>query len=289
MERMFSAFLATFLLLATYTSGANGDPLVVAATLFAPASWLQTLVGTEAQVVVLLPPGANPHTFEPLPAQVRSLREATLLVQIGAGLDEWAAKLTRVAERPIRVWTLAEHVPLLPLDEHEHGRDPHFWLDPILVRDHAVPALVAALSELDPTRAEGFRARGEQLRAELTQLDARLQHLLAPVRGRAYVAVHSAWRYFARRYGLVEAGSVEPIPGREPSAKELIQLVESIRRTGARALVVEPYSFSRTAEQLAAETQLRLVTIDPFGSGALIGGYTRLLEANAHAFVEALQ
>jgi ABC-type Zn uptake system ZnuABC Zn-binding protein ZnuA len=184
--------------------------------------------------------------------------------------------------------TLADHVPLLPL-EGEQGRDPHFWLDPILVRDHALPVLVDVLCRIEPERAPMYRMRAAQWHEQLSQLHAKLEERLAPVRGRAYVAVHSAWRYFARRYGLIEAATVEPIPGRELSAKEMVALVEEVRRSGARALVVEPFVFSALARQVARETGVRLVTVDPFGSGALMGGYARLLEESARRFAEALQ
>ncbi len=280
--------LLWFLFLVANPVRVVGESRVLAATIFPLGAWLAEFTSDEAEIVVVLPAGANPHTFEPLPAQVRVLQRASLLVQVGAGLDDWIEKLARVSRNPPRLVTLSEHVPLLPLRE-EGGRDPHFWLDPVLVRDHALPALVEALEQIAPDRAMEYRSRAERWRQELSRLDARLQTQLAPVRGRAYVAVHSAWRYFARRYGLVEAATIEPVPGRELSAKEMTELVREVRRSQARAVVVEPYAFSKTAAQVAREAGIPLVTIDPFGSGALPGGYVRLVEENARAFVEALR
>lgn len=267
---------------------AGGEGPVFAATLFPLAAWLTELADDDAEVMVLLPPGANPHTFEPLPAQVRLLERAHMLVQVGAGLDDWIEKLALAMTTPPRIVTLSDHVPLLPLQD-KRGRDPHFWLDPLLVRDHVLPTLVEALQRSVPGRAADYRSRAERWREELSELDARLKRQLAPVHGRAYVAVHSAWRYFARRYGLVEAATVEPVPGRELSAKEMIALLEEIRRSQARALFVEPQVFSKTARQIAREANLPLITLDPFGSGVLRGGYTRLMEETARIFVEALQ
>lgn len=261
---------------------------VYAATIFPLSTWVAELTGNAADIVTLLPAGANPHTFEPVPATLKALSRARLLVSVGAGLDGWATRLLGGTAEGVATLVLGDHVPLLPLEE-EQGRDPHFWLDPILVRDYALPVLVDVLCRIEPERAPMYRRRASQWHDELSQLDARMRERLAPVRGRAYVAVHSAWRYFARRYGLVEAATVEPIPGRELSAKEMVVLVEEVRRSGARALVVEPFVFSKLARQIAGETGVRLVTVDPFGSGSLIGGYTRLLEENARRFVEALQ
>ncbi len=288
MPGMRCGWLLCFLLLVVRPVHAGGERQVFAATLYPLAAWLAQVVDDDVEVVVVLPAGANPHTFEPLPAQVRLLQRASLLVRVGSGLDDWVEKLTGLGPTPPALMTFSDHVPLLPLRE-KGGRDPHFWLDPLLVRDHAVPALVGALERIAPVDAASYRLRAERWREELSHLDARLRTKLAPVQGRAYVAVHSAWRYFANRYGLVEAATIEPVPGRELSAKEMTKLVREIRRSQARAVVVEPYVFSKTARQIAHETGIPLVTIDPFGSGELRGGYVRLLEEIARAFLEALR
>ncbi|MCX8071020.1 MAG: metal ABC transporter substrate-binding protein [Candidatus Binatia bacterium] len=285
---MFSASALLLVLQFAFAASAWAAQPKVVATIFPLASWLAELTEDTAEVEQLLPAGANPHMFEPPPAQVRALSQAILLVTVGAGLDDWAGKIAVAAGGNLHVLRLADRVPLLPLTG-EQGRDPHFWLDPILVRDHVMPALTDALARVAPQHAGAHAARARQWSEELSRLDERLRQELAPVRGRAYIAVHSAWRYFAHRYGLVEAATVEPVPGRELSAKEMIALVEQVRRSGARALIVEPYVFSKVASQIAAETGIRLVTVDPFGGGALHGGYIRLMEANARAFVEALR
>lgn len=288
MREMFRWVVLLLLCLLHWAGRAASEPLVVAATVYPPATWMYALAGGRSDVLVLVPAGANPHTFEPVPSQVRRLRAARLLVQIGAGLDTWAAALAKATDHPLDTLVLADRVPLLPWHEGE-GYDPHFWLDPVFVRDAVVPVLVEQLCRIDPPRSTAYKQRAVQWQAELSELDERVRHILAPVKGRAYVAVHSAWRYFARRYGLVEAATIEPVPGRELSAREMVRLVEAVRQSAARAVIIEPYAFSRPAQQIATETQLRLVCIDPFGSGPLADGYARLLEANAQAFKEALQ
>jgi zinc transport system substrate-binding protein len=128
----------------------------VVATIFPLADMVRQVGKDAVEVVTLLPPGASPHTFEPTPAQIRELAHAAVFVQVGAGLDAWAAKLLAANPGTIRVVTIADGLTLIgnaeahgsdgdPHRGEPHGGDPHVWLDPILVRDHAVPAITAAL------------------------------------------------------------------------------------------------------------------------------------------------
>jgi ABC-type Zn uptake system ZnuABC Zn-binding protein ZnuA len=105
------------------------------------------------------------------------------------------------------------------------------------------------------------------------------------------VALHSAWRYFAARYGLVEAATLEPFPGKELSVREMVAIARQIEAKGAKALLVEPGLFARLAAQVAAEAGLRLVEVDPYGGPGVPGfdSYEALLRSNAERIAEALR
>lgn len=286
-------YLAAWIWFVCATLPAHAGVQVVASTIFPVADLARSVLDESTQVVALLPAGANPHSYEPTPQQMRDIERADLLIEVGGGLDDWTRKLRGVRSRPLPVLTLTAVTPLLPpAGSHPHAPgDPHVWLDPIRMRDHFLPALVRIASELDPEGAQRYAARQALARERLTRLDAELATQLAPVRGRSYVALHSAWGYFAARYGLVEAATLEPFPGKELSARELVTVLESVRTTQARALLVEPGLFARTAAQLARETGLKLVTVDPFGGPGIPGydNYDALLRSNAALLVEALQ
>jgi ABC-type Zn uptake system ZnuABC Zn-binding protein ZnuA len=265
----------------------------VVATIF-PVADIVRQVGKDAvDVVTLLPAGASPHTFEPTPAQIRAVAEAAVFVEVGAGLDAWAAKLRAAHTGPMIVVTLAAGVPLLGAVEGEdagHGGDPHIWLDPLLVRDHLVPAVVDGLSQADPGHAAAFRVAAGEFETALTQLDAEIRTTLAPATGRSYVAFHSAWRYFAKRYDLHEVAVVESFPGKEPSAQEIAALVQRARAAHVRAFLIEPQFSPRMAEQVAHEIGAQLVTVDPLGGPLLPDRqhYLDLMRYNLRAFAQAL-
>jgi zinc transport system substrate-binding protein len=284
------------------SSAAVADVRVVA-TIFPVADMVRQIGRDAVQVTTLLPAGASPHTFEPIPENVRAVAQAAVFVEVGAGLDTWAEKLRAAHTGPMTVVTLTAGLPLLnaahdhgephsgdPRGGDPHGGDPHVWLDPILVRDHCVPAILRALSQADPARQAIFDQGASELAAALTRLDADIRGAFAAVPNRNYVAFHSAWRYFGRRYDLREVAVVESFPGKEPSAREVAAVIEQARAAGVKTVLVEPQFNPRMAEQIAHDIGAHLTVVDPLGGPDLPGRtqYLELMRYNLQAFVKAL-
>jgi ABC-type Zn uptake system ZnuABC Zn-binding protein ZnuA len=290
---------------------AAAAPLKVTASIRPVALLVAAVGGDRVTVHTLLPPGASPHGYEPTPSQVRDLAGADLLVVVGAGLDLWAERLHRAVGKGVPELELAGHTRLLPSPvEHHHeggedhdeaghnaeeghphdaGGDPHVWLDPVRVRDDLVPAIVQALSAAAPSQGAEFARRGTAFRDRLTALDAELTEGLKPVAGRAFVAFHASFTYFAARYGLRQVAVVEPLPGREPSARWMRQVIEAGRESGARAVLTEPQFNPRIARTIAGQFGARVVTVDPLGGPDVAGdGYAGLMRFNLAAFRKAL-
>jgi ABC-type Zn uptake system ZnuABC Zn-binding protein ZnuA len=280
-----------------WSTAAVADVRVVA-TIFPVADMVRQIGRDAVQVTTLLPAGASPHTFEPAPEQVRAVVQAAVFVEVGAGLDTWAEKLRAAHSGPMTVVTLTAGLPLLnAVHDHgashggePHGGDPHVWLDPILVRDHCVPAILRALSQADPARQAVFEQGASELAVALTRLDADIRSVLSAVANRNYVAFHSAWRYFGRRYDLREVAVVESFPGKEPSAREVAAVIEQARAAGVRAVLVEPQFSPRMAEQIAHDIGAHTAVVDPLGGPDLPGRaqYLDLMRYNAQAFAKAL-
>ncbi|MFI5396344.1 MAG: metal ABC transporter substrate-binding protein [Candidatus Binatia bacterium] len=265
----------------------------VVATIFPVADMVRQIGGELVDVATLLPAGASPHTFEPTPDQVRTVAEATVFVEIGAGLDTWAGKLKAARSGPMKVITLTAGLALLgaaPEHGEPHGGDPHVWLDPVLVRDHLVPAIARGLSQADPGHLAEFQRRATDFQAALTQLDADIRATLAPAVNRNYVAFHSAWRYFGQRYDLREVAVVESFPGKEASALEIARVVEKARAAHVRVVLIEPQFNPRMAEQIAHEIGAQVLLVDPLGAPLLSDRdhYIDLLRHNLQVFARAL-
>jgi ABC-type Zn uptake system ZnuABC Zn-binding protein ZnuA len=271
----------------------------VVATIQPLASLARELVGSDGSVRCLLPPGASPHTFEPLPRDVAELDGAALLVAVGAGLDDWSSRLLAGVGSPPRLITMLALPATKPLDwpsdDDDHtgnaSRDPHAWLDPIRVRDALVPELTRALAELDPKNAEAYRARAATLTATLTELDASLRDTLAGIDARGFISYHDSWRYFAERYGLEQVASIETYAGDEPTAAELAALVHKAREKDVHAVIMEPQLGERVARNIATELGARIEMADPLGdpTDPARATYANAMRFNATAFARALR
>lgn len=265
---------------------------VAAATIAPLADVLARVAGPAWTVRTLVPPGTSPHVFEPTPRQVRLVAPSRLVVTVGAGYDGWAAKLASACAPRAEIFDAgraagieaAEAPEEGAADEHGGlGHDPHWWLSPPLVAK-ILPALAARLSRLDPAGAAGYRERAELFFGELARLDARLLEMLRPVSGSSLFTAHNAWGHFADRYGLKPAAAIEPVPGREPSPREIRALVLGARREKVRTLFTEPQFSPDVARVVASEAGLAVATVDPIGGVAGRQRYDEILIFNARAF-----
>lgn len=269
---------------------ASGERVAVAT--IAPLASLTAMVAGDGWVLrTIVPPGVSPHVFEPTPREVRAIAQALLVVTVGAGYDGWAEKLVRACASRAVVHDAGASIGVTGVASEEHegeiGKDPHWWLSPRLAARTLAP-LAERLAAIDPAGTEGYRARARQGEANLARLDEEISALLLPLKGRPVVSAHNAWSYFLSEYGLVNGGSVEPVPGREPSPRELKELVDLARARGLRAIFAETQFPLAAINVIAQDTRLRVVTVDPEGGVAGRSGYLDLMRFNARSFRDGL-
>ncbi len=259
--------------------------------------------GNAEAVNSFLPPGANPHQFEPRPSDVRRAGQASVIVHIGLGFDDWVLPLMQEVEGDLKsVIRCSDHVKLMPLTSVEaleevnpdpaHGKawDPHFWLDPEAAAGIGVQ-LAEVLGQQDSARANDYRARADDFSMRMAQLDADLSHQLKALRGTRFIATHAGWAYFARRYGLEQVAVVELAPGREPGPRSLARLMELARRENVQAIFSEVQLSDGSARVLASELNLPVIVLDPLGGAGVPGreSLEDLLRWNAQRIQDALQ
>lgn len=257
----------------------SGTQLRVTATILPLADWAAQIGGDLVTTAALLPAGANPHTFEATPADMRQLGESDLILKVGLGLDDWADPLARASGPGARVLALGDllqsHGDLptvsdlaLETDEHAHehpgGRNPHFWLDPVLAQK-AVMVLRDEMTGREPRNGDAYAARAESYLKELSKLDAELSATLAPCKQRSIVTVHNSFPYLASRYGLTIAAVIEEFPGRTPSDQYTRRIVDLLRRENIRTIFAEPQLSRRHAEIIAQEAGAGVDLLDPLG------------------------
>jgi zinc transport system substrate-binding protein len=243
-------------------------PVVVS---IAPQQYFVERVGGEhVQVTVMVPPGAEPHTIEPKPNQLKALSQAKVYFPIGIEFEQaWMDKF-RAANPRMQIVDTTVGIERLPLTSEEQAEehsassphpapqgqsqaahlDPHIWLSPRLVKIQA-QTIAQALMQLDPQHQGDYQANLQRFLADLDALDARIRKTLAGATVRQFIVFHPAWGYFARDYQL-EQIPIE-VGGQEPSAAELADLIRRAQQAKMKVVFAEPQFSQQAARTIAQE------------------------------------
>lgn len=246
----------------------------------------------------------DPHFVEAKPSYVLQLRDADVFAFVGLDLEVgWMSLLLEGARNPkiapgrTGYVDVSKVIPVLDVatgrfdrsqgDVHPLG-NPHYWLDP----DNAkrIAALFQQVfSTLDREGAETYAKNAAAFNAELDRASEEWAPLLAQIRGKPVVAWHTSWRYFAQYTGMNIVGFVEPKPGVPPSAQHLAGLVQTMRRTGAKVIIMEPFYDRRVADRIAGLTGATVLVLPPSVGGVKgIDTYIELMRHNLTTLARAV-
>jgi ABC-type Zn uptake system ZnuABC Zn-binding protein ZnuA len=281
------------------TSQETSPRLKIAATIFPLYDLVRQVAGPSAEVVLLVPPGASPHTFAVRPGTIRSLTGSAAIFAIGHGLDDWAARLAQdvgVARTivvdthiPLHGWTGAAHEHASPTghESHSGAADPHYWLAiPNAIR--MVQAIADALGHLDPATREDYVQRATAYQQQLYDVDRDLRRLLAGLPQRDIATFHPAFGYFAEAYDLRIVATFEPSPGQEPTPRQVRAFLQRIKTHHVHVLFIEPQLPQAPLSGLARDLGISLQELDPVGGVQGRNSYIALLRFNATQIATAL-
>ena len=183
------------------------DRIGVVVTVLPQAEFVENVGREKVDVTVMVPPGANPHTYEPMPSQMEALAKAKMYAKVGAGIEfelVWMDKLTAI-NKDMLVVDCSEGVKLskMAMDDDHHDRmDPHIWMSPvnaqIMVRN-----ICDGLIQIDPKNKSYYQQNRDAYLQKLSQLDAEIRSQLAEVTNRMVMVYHPAFGYFASEYNPV--------------------------------------------------------------------------------------
>ena len=247
----------------------------------------------------------DPHFIEAKPSFVLQLRDADVWAFVGLDLEiGWMPLLLDGARNPkIRAGgsghvDVSKAIPLLDVprggvdrsqgDVHPRG-NPHYWLDPENGRRIA-RLFRAKFSQLDPKNASAYDANTKAFEAKLAAAERGWQSQLAAIKGKPVVAWHTSWRYLADYTGMNIVGFMEPKPGVPPSPSHLAGLVNTIKRTGAKVIIMEPFYNRKTADFVAGKTGAKVLLLPPSVGGERgITDYVQLLKADIAKLAAAVR
>ena len=296
---------ATFAACGDSGSSGGGDAVDVVVTTGVVADLVQAVGGDRVKVTTLIPPGADPHAYEPRPADLKALASTRLIVSSGGEIDEWLGGAIGSAGA-----SGAKHLTILdavdaggaapPADAgteagHAGDVDPHWWQD-VSLAPKAVEAIEHQLSAVDPDGITGFRAGARAAEARFKALDAAIEKCIAsiPDRNRKLVTSHDAFARYAQRYGMEVVGAV--IPSRSTQARSssaaVARLIALIRRERIPAIFPETSVHPKVEKMLAREAGVKVgrpLYADGLGAEGSPGAtYAGALRSNTLAISEAL-
>lgn len=303
MKRDFSIVLISLILIRIMSCTQNASiskDVQVATSIFPISDIAKNIAGNKAEVFFVVPDGANPHTYEPVPSVVKKLQHVDLFLGIHPDFDGWIedylpekAKLTFLNrtfyEDDHTNHDHSQHDDYEDEKSHQHRENPHIWLS-VRNAKRIAERITLEFVSLDEKNRSQYEKNLNSYLNELDRLDDKIAALFETVKMKMFIQYHPAWDFFAKDYGLDIAGTIESGHGDEPSVRELKRLIEKAKENQVKVIVIGLNLESKAAEVLKREIHGVLVRLDSIGSPKLNGksNFLEMMNYNAKTLADAL-
>jgi ABC-type Zn uptake system ZnuABC Zn-binding protein ZnuA len=250
------------------SSAAGGQKLRIVTTVAPITSIVENVAGDKADVAGIIPEGINSHTFEPIPSDSKLLGSADLMIFNGLDLETPTQKLAQANLKPgattyflgDKTINADQYIYDFSFPKEQGHPNPHLWLNPeyamryaTLVRDELV--------RLDPKNKDAYEQNTAHFIKQAEALDQAIKAAIqtVPPNNRRLLTYHDSWPYFARRYGFRVIGAVQPSDFADPSPKEVMRLIDQIRKEKVPAVFGSEVFPSPVLEQIAKEAKSRYI------------------------------
>jgi len=261
------------LLPACKSSGVGTSQKSIVVTYSILGSVVKELVGNQANVIVSIPNGLDPHEWEPSAKDIEAINKADLVIQNGLGLEGGMKKTLALAQsNGVKFFTASDYITIrhvgagegLPSGDPDQAlgaADPHMWTDPLAMKD-----VVAALASYLKTNLDiNVDPQSQALQARLDSLNTQVAAEVAtlPQDSRKLVTGHESMGYFAQRYGFKLIGALIPSLSDQAdvSAADIATLKQEILDNNVKAIFAEQGTSPAVVNQIGAETGARVVEL----------------------------
>lgn len=260
------------------------------------AAIVHEIGGTDVEVSSIAKGKSNLHFVEMLPSYMLKVAKADIYFKIGLAMDQWAAGIIDGSRNSkLLIVDCSKGIEVLEKptgkvdasmgDVHPDG-NPHYWLDPrngvIIARN-----VFDGLCQVDPSNAQRYR---DNLNSFSKRIDSAWQvwsGRAAKFSGMAIISYHGTWAYFAKSFGVVIAGQIEPKPGIEPTASHTAELIEIMKTRHVKLVFREPYFSDRAPNALAKATGATVVSVpSSVGGSDRAANYFSLFDTLIDAIVQ---
>jgi zinc transport system substrate-binding protein len=312
MKKCFLTYAVLALLFSGCTDIKKNDKPLISAAIFPFYDFAKEVAGDKADIFLLLPPGAEAHSFEPRPGDIIKIGGSSLFIYTGSAMEPWAEDIIKgLGGRAPQTLSMEKHISFktaeahhdehdngeeIEDDEHSHGAaDPHIWLDFELAQQ-AVMLIAETLAELDEANAAYYRNNAAEYNKRLQKLDDDYRETLKRCEIKTVIhAGHFAFSYLTSRYGLTHLSPYSGFsPDAEPGPAKIAEMIENIYTTKSTHIFYEEILEPRIARAIAKESGVKLellhaahnLTKEEISSGL---DFIGIMEANLEKLKTALR
>lgn len=238
---------------------------IIAVSILPQKKVVEKIAGDRFDVMVMIPPGSSPATYDPSSRQIAGLSGAQTYLKMGClGFENAWMERIQDAHPDLRVLNISEGIDLIRKDHDHDGRrsgiDPHTWMS---VRNMRILALntYKAILEADPEHQLEYISRYNQWQKALIRLDDSIGRIFKGYDQRSFIIYHPALSYYARDYHLDQIAIERE--GKEPSMKHMARVLSYAKSSGIDRIFVQREFDKAHADSFVKELDGRMVTIDP--------------------------
>jgi zinc transport system substrate-binding protein len=282
---MFNKLILIFFLL---TSSLTAQ-IKIATTLHPFKEIIQKVVGDRGEVIAILRPSFSPHTYEVSPSEVNEVESADALFYGSDNLDGWIKKLAN--NRKIELIKLIPNAALhnvTTIEGEVVGTDPHFWSDPLLVKI-LLEEIAKELCKVDAEGCNVYENNAELFSNELDRLYEKIKSKLPGLIKKNVMLSHPFFAYFLNRFDFNITGLIEPIAGKEPTAKDLKKIIDIAIQEKVGAIFIHSQLPEKASQIVSESTGIKVYTLDPIGGVKGRITYEDLLLYNTEIIIKALK
>ncbi len=311
--KVISIVISFFLILSfsgcvrTIDTDINDDKIGVIVSIPPQAEFVEKVGGDKVIVTVMVPLGANPHTYEPSPVQLEEVSKAQIYARVGSagtgyGIEfelAWMDKITNINEKMLVVdcsrgvkFIAVDYENGEPVEYNEYdknnrdanrpeGIDPHIWLSPSnakIMSENIYDGLV----KVDPENQKYYKLNLDNYLVELEELDEEISRMFMGKENKIIIVYHPTWTYFALDYGIKQIAIEEE--GKEPTAEGIKALIDKAKQYNIKVIFASPEFSTKSAEAVAGEIGGSIVLVS-----SLKKNYVENIKEAARAFAGSME
>ncbi len=280
------------------------DKPLITTTIYPYELIVKQIVKDKARVQSIIPVNTSPHTYSPLPADIKLLYESDLVFSNGLDLEVQFEKI--LAELKNKHTDVTNFIPKAIIefehenqlhsdnnhdeeDSHHHGAiNPHIWLHPENVIDIA-KGINSQLCKLMPENEDFFNQNLTELVNDVMSVDRKIISERENMESVNLISFHDSFHYYNLRYNIKSFGFIQKFPGKEPTALELENIGRIIKKNNIHLLVTEPQLNPKPVKILADEFNLKVIELDPLGQKLQVNKISDLLDQNWKNIADGLK